>query len=93
MIHVDYLSRYGSVNPEELPIEEEEDVPANINQLNHGNNTDANKEKHTMNDIRYGDIETINWKEAQEEDEDLKIVRQWITSGVFPTKQQQNVGI
>ena len=42
-----------------------------------------------MNVIIYGDIENINWKEAQVDDEDLKIVRQWITSGVFPTKQQQ----
>ena len=45
MIHVDYLSRYGSVNQEELPMEKEEDVPININCLSHGNNTDTNKEK------------------------------------------------
>ena len=91
MIHVDYLSRYGSVNQEELPTEEEEELPININFLNQGKETSSCQEKSSVNMIRYGDIENINWKQAQEDDENLKIVREWITSGVFPTKEEQKI--
>ena len=81
MTHVDYLSRFGSVNQEELPEEKDEELPINFNCIQDPN--------YPINMIRYGGIEDIDWKDAQDDDENLQIVRYWLTEGVIPTKEEQ----
>ena len=71
-----------------MPTDEEEDLPININCLNQGKEISSCQDK-SINMISYGDIENISWTQAQKDDENLKIVREWITSGVFPTKEEQ----
>ena len=86
MTNVDFLSRQGSVNQEVIPfnLDADEEIPINFNST-----TSTQFQSSTLNIIQYDDIENIDWKTAQDEDPNLKIVRNWITTNNPPNKEEQ----
>ena len=70
---MDFLSREGcSGEPEDYEIEEGEEFPYFA----------------ISSTIQQGNLDSINWKEAQDNDEPLKLIRSWKENGNLPPSQE-----
>ena len=73
MPHVDFLSREGcSGEPEDYEIKEGEEFP----------------DFAIASIIQQGNLDDINWKQAQDNDEPLKLIRTWKENGNLPPSQE-----